>query len=262
MKGNLEHFSGTQVLSLINLARKTGALRVENDGTTQMAFKDGKLIFAATGEADGSLASILARDGRISKAQADKLAQHAAKMGDQHLGLLLIQKGYVKRADIVQSIKRHCLSIVKQFAGWRSGQWEFEADEKPASDRITVPLNLENVIIEIARAQKRDEQLEREIPSLDVRLKFTERQDVKLQELQLSKDEWRVLKFIKPDNSIRMIANSLEMDDNQVRRVVGSLREAGLVDLVAERRGPTLSKEEKEKKADIVGRIINRLKMD
>lgn len=264
MKGKLEHFSGTQILSLVSLAKKTGAIKVNRDGEggASLLFKEGKLVFAATRDADGTLASILARDGRITREQAASLAQHAAKIGDQHLGLLLIQRGYVQRAEIVQSIKRHALVVVKQFAGWRSGDWAFEQGTEPARDRITVPLDLENVIIEIARAQKRDEQLEREIPSLDVRLQFIKREDVKLQDLQLNKDEWRVLKYVKPENSIRMIANTLEMNDNQVRRVVGSLREAGLVELVAERQREKLSAQEKTEKRDMIGRIIRRLNQD
>ena len=87
-----------------------------------------------------------------------------------------------------------------------------------------MPLDLENIIVQIARVQKLDEQLEEEIPSLDIHLKFTDRPQVKMKELQLSKDEWRVINFIKPENTIRMIAKSCNVSDKQIRRVVGSLR--------------------------------------
>lgn len=260
-KGRLEHFSGTQILSLVTLAKKSGGLDVKHDGeAAQLAFKEGKLIFAAQGMADGSLASVLARDGRISEKQAVTLKRHAERTGDKQLGLLLIQKGYVSRADIVQSIKRHCLAVVKHFAAWQEGDWIFDPGEAVGKERITVPLDLENVIIEIARAHKRDEQLELEMPSLDVGLRYNKRPDVNIKDLQLSKDEWSVLKFIKPENSIRMIANSLKMSDSQIRRVVGSLRAAGLVELVAERPREQLTDEEKEKKRDNVWRIIKRVK--
>jgi len=260
-KGRLEHFSGTQILSLVTLAKKSGGLDVNHDEQkAQLAFKDGKLIFAAQGIADGSLSSVLARDGRISERQAETLAKHAERTGDKQLGLLLIQKGYVSRADIVQSIKRHCLAVVKQFAAWQEGDWLFDPGEAIGKERITVPLDLENVIIEIVRAHKHDEQLELEMPSLDVGLRHNKRPDVNIRDLQLSKGEWSVLKYIKPENSIRMIANSLQMNDNQIRRVVGSLRAAGLVELVAERHHVELTPEEKEKKRDNVWRIIKRVK--
>jgi hypothetical protein len=261
MKGNLKDFSPTQILNLVSLARKSGTLGVDRrDGRAALSFKEGKLVFAAVGEADGSLANILARDGRISKDQAQALAKRAQQTGDKQLGLLLIQKGYVTQADIIVSIKKHALAAVNQFANWTDGAFAFDPARLPGDDRITVPLDLENIIVQIARVQKHDEELEEEIPSLDIHLKFTERPNIKKEDLQLSKDEWRVMQFVKPENTIRMIAKSCNMSDKQIRRVIGSLREAGLVELVqVARKKENLSAEEKDKKRMIVGRLIDRL---
>ncbi len=260
MKGNLKDFSGTQILHLVSLARKTGTLGVNRkDGRANLAFREGKLIFAAIGDVDGSLASVLARDGRISGEQASALAKRAQKTGDKQLGLLLIQKGYVTQADIVKSIKKHALAAVNQFATWKEGLFAFDPARLPSDDLITVPLDLENIIIQIARVQKRDEQLEEEIPSLDVKLVFKERPTVNVKDLQLSQDEWRVMNYIKPENTIRMIANKLDMSDRQVRRVIGSLREAGLVELVQARRREKLTEDEKKEKRALVGRLINHI---
>ena len=261
MKGNLRDFSPTQLLSLVSLAKKSGTLEVKvKEGDANLSFKDGKLVYSSMGKSDGSLASILAGAGRISAKQAGSLSEYAAKTSDKQLGLLLIQKGYITQEDIVKSIKRYSLSSINRFANWKEGAFAFDPDGKPDEGRITVPLDLENVIIQIARLQKKDSQLEDEIPSLDIALKFTNRPNVKLSELQLNKDEWRVLNFIKPDNTIRMIANKLNMSDKQIRRVIGSLREAGLVELAhARRRAEKLTEQEKDKKRSNVVRIINRL---
>ncbi len=260
MKGNLKDFSPTQILSLVSLAKKSGSLAVQRrDGQAQLYFREGKLVFAAIGNDDGSLASVLMRAGRISADQAANLAKFAQRSSDKQLGLLLIQKKYVTQDDIVQSIKRHVLGVLNQFASWKEGAFAFDPTRQPDDGRITVPIDLENVIIQIARLQKLDEQLEEEIPSLDIALKFTNRPNVKLSDLQLSKDEWRVLNFIKPENTIRMIANKLNMNDRQIRRVVGSLREAGLVELAHTQRREVLSAEEKKKKRQLVGRLIDHL---
>ncbi|HEC24068.1 MAG TPA: DUF4388 domain-containing protein [Chloroflexi bacterium] len=260
MKGNLKDFSGTQILNLVSLAKRTGTLDVRRNGTqASLSFQDGKLIYAAMDDDDGSLASVLARDGRITREQASVLAKRARKIGDKQLGLLLIQKGYLTRADIIRSIKKHSAAIVKQFASWQEGAFAFDPGRLPGDDRITVPLDLENIIIEIARVQKRDEQLEEEIPSLDVSLRFVDRPTVKLQDLKLSRDEWRVMKYIKPENTIRMIANRLNMSDRQIRRVVGSLREAGLIELVRVRPRERLTPEQRKEKRAIVHRLIDRI---
>jgi DNA-binding NarL/FixJ family response regulator len=187
------------------------------------------------------------------------LARYAARSSDKQLGLLLIEKRYFTQADIIQSIKRHALGAVNQFASWREGTFVFEVDKLAENGRITVPIDLENVIIQIARLQKLDDQLEEEIPSLDVSLKFANRPNVRLADLQLTKDEWRVLNFIKPGNTIRMIATTLGLSDKQIRRVIGSLREAGLVELAQAPRRDTLTAEERQKKRQLVGRLIQHL---
>ena len=61
LKGNPRDFSTTQLLNLINLARKTGTLTIEGNGATaRMSFREGKLIYALEGqERQNHLAGIL-----------------------------------------------------------------------------------------------------------------------------------------------------------------------------------------------------------
>jgi transcription initiation factor IIE alpha subunit len=56
-----------------------------------------------------------------------------------------------------------------------------------------------------------------------------------------------------------MIANSLSMNEKQIRRVIGSLREAGLVELMQARQREQLSPDERRQKRALVGRLINHL---
>lgn len=259
MKGNLRDFGPTQILNLVTLGKKTGTLSINRKGEkADLSFKGGKLVYAAINDADGSLVSVLQRAGRLDEKQGASLMAHAKKHGDKQLGLLLIQKGYVSRADIVKYIKRHALSSINEFAKWQEGNFAFQQNQLPGEDRIMVPLDLENIIIQIVRMQKRDKDLEEEIPSLDVGVRYTDRSRTKKPDLKLSKEEWAVLKLVaKPGNTVRMIANSLEMDDRHARRVVASLREAGLIEIVAlERPKEKLSSEERTEKRALIGRLI------
>jgi hypothetical protein len=63
-------------------------------------------------------------------------------------------------------------------------------------------------------------------------LKFTERPDAKLRDINLTVEEWRVISFINPRNSIRQIAKANSMGDFKIRRIVYGLLSAGLVELV------------------------------
>jgi hypothetical protein len=232
LKGNLKDFSTTQLLNLISLAKKSGMLRVErSDQVASLSFRDGKLVFASLGDGDGSLASVLAKANKLTKEQAKAINERAKMTSDKELGLLLINAGYVTQADIVRSIKQHVLDVVYKLFTWSEGAFQFEADKMPPDNRIAVPIDLENLIIEGARRIKEKERLREELPNLDMALKFPDRPS-NLGKVNLSVEEWKVVSFIKPTNTIRQIAKANNMSDDQIRRIVYSLREAGLVELM------------------------------
>ena len=68
LKGNLKDFTITQLLNLVNLARKTGTLVIEGAGDiARLVFREGKLAYAQYSQEDNALASILQRNNKISQ---------------------------------------------------------------------------------------------------------------------------------------------------------------------------------------------------
>jgi len=267
LKGNLRDFTITQLLNLINLARKTGTLIVE--GPNEMArvtFREGKLAYAQIGQEDNSLASVLQRNNKISVAQHRVLKSRASQMGDKELGLLLINAGYVSQDDIINSLQLYTVSIIRRLYTWVEGFFRFENDILPPEEKISVRIDLENLIIEGSRQLREWEHLQEEIPSLEMALKFTDRPGGNLPNIYLSVEEWRVVSYINPKNSIRQIARATKMNDLEIRRVVYSLLQAGLVEIirpegmpvsVTNRAYPTANKEEQK---SLVNRLISRIR--
>lgn len=233
LKGNLRDFSTTQLLNLINLARKTGTLSIETSNeAARLAFREGRLISAGMGEQSSSLATILQQTGKISAEQSRAIQRGAGKTSDKELGLMLINAGWVSQNDIIQGVRRYILDIVYRLFTWSEGFFRFEANVLPPPDRITVPINLESVIMEGSRRLKEWERLQDELPNLEMALKFTDRPDARLRNINLTVEEWRVVSFINPRNSIRQIAKANGLSDFQIRRIVYGMLQAGLVDLV------------------------------
>ncbi len=232
LKGNLRDFSTTQLLNLINLARKTGTLTIQNSKKAEMAFREGKLIFATLDQTSSSLTSILRRAGKLTEEQARVIQQSSGKTSDKELGLQLIQAGLVTQNDIIQSVRQHILDIVYRLFTWGEGLFRFDANVLPPPERIVVPINLESVIMEGSRRLKEWERLQDELPDLDMALKFTDRPDARLRNINLAVEEWRVVSFINPRNTIRQIAKANNLSDFHIRRIVYGMMQAGLVELV------------------------------
>ncbi len=265
LKGNLRDFTITQLLNLVNLAKKTGTLVVEGPGEiARVSFREGKLAYAMLGQEDNSLASVLQRNNKISSAQYRILKERASRMSDKELGLLLINAGYVSQDDILSSLQQYSTGVVRRLFSWMEGFFRFEQDSLPPFDRISVRLDLENLIIEGSRQMREWEQLQEEIPSLDMALKFTDRPGTNLRNINLSVEEWRVVSYVNPKNSIRQIARTTKMNDHEIRRVVYSLLQAGLVEIIRMGGSPLPTrmfptKNQAEQKS-LVTRLIERIR--
>jgi hypothetical protein len=70
------------------------------------------------------------------------------------------------------------------------------------------------------------------LPDLEMALKFTDHPDAKLRNISLSPEEWKIISYVKPTNSIRQIAKVHGMNDFQIRKTVYGMLQAGLVELI------------------------------
>lgn len=253
LKGELRDFSTTQLLNLINLAGKTGTLTIFQAKKTgvleevngkkrerievgperaKLSFRTGKLIFAAMNGQDGNLVSVLNKAGKLTDDQARIIRERAKNTADKALALLLINANYVSQNDVVNSVQQHILDVVYNLMSWNEEPFRFDDDMLPDKDRIQVPIDLENVIIEGSRRIKEIEELNQHLPNLDMALRFPDNPKEKFKGIHLSVEEWRVVSFVNPKNSIRQIAKANNMSEIEIRRVVYGLEQAGLVELV------------------------------
>ncbi len=265
-RGNLRDFTITQLLNVINLAGKTGTLIVEGPNeTAKVSFRDGKLAYAQIGDEDSHLASILYKANKLTSGQYRAIQQRAANLSDKELGLMLVNAGYLSQDEILLHLQQYFTDVVRRLFTWVEGFFQFDSEMLPPEDRIHVRLNLENLIIEGSRQLRELEQLQDEIPSLDMALKFKDRPGANLRSLNLSVEEWRVISYVNPRNTLRQIAAAVKMNELEIRRIVYGLLQAGLVELVrpehlpapAVRMFPTDNKEEQR---SLVNRLINRIR--
>ncbi|HUN22829.1 MAG TPA: DUF4388 domain-containing protein [Anaerolineales bacterium] len=267
LQGNLRDFSIFQLLNLINLTRKTGTLNLRNNQEQScLIFKEGKLIYAEIDSEGGALPRVLFKGGKLTKQQASALAARANKINDQELALLLVNARYVTQSDIQECIRKHGLEIISRLFSWNGGQFEFIANQMARDGFVQVPVELDAVIMEGTRRQKETERLKEELPDLDnTALQFTDRPDTRLRGVNLSVDEWKVVSFVNQRNSIRQIARANNMDDLRIRKIVYSLLQAGLIQIVPLAINNTVARQpvkpvDKAQKRGLVNRIIDRIR--
>jgi hypothetical protein len=236
LRGNLRDVGLNQLLNLIYLAHKTGALTIQRDGggtAARLYFKEGKLIQAAMDGQAARLTDVMVQVGKLTPDQAKAVRARSKVDTDKELGLLMIQSNVLNQNDIIQGVKNYLLESVYTLFTWHTGTFRFDPNVLPPEERITVAVSLDHLIIEGSRRVQEWEHLRDELPDLDVPLKFADRPDVNIRNINLSVEQWKVISFINSRNTICQIASFLKMDEFQIRRIIYGLQTAGLVDVIA-----------------------------
>jgi len=85
LRGRLSQVSFPQIMSYLEVAKRTGVLSMVNAGIHKsIYFKEGKVVFAASSVTQDRLGEVLLRGGRISADEYLRLASHIR--GGQRLG--------------------------------------------------------------------------------------------------------------------------------------------------------------------------------
>lgn len=267
LKGNLKDFSITQLLNLINLAKKTGALYIDGENEiARLFFRSGKLCYVQIGQQQASILRLLLNAKVISQAQYGLLSERTKSLNEKEVGLFLVNSGYMDQEDIFRVLEDQITELMRTLFTWGEGVFHFEQSELPPEDKIPVRIDLESIIIEGARKLQELEDLKAEIPSLEMCLKFAERPEMSIQKVKLSPEEWRVISYVNPKNTIHQIASTLKMNELEIRRIVYALLQAGLVEMIrpdgmpvalnGKTIVPILHKEQKS----LVNRLIERIR--
>ena len=97
-------------------------------------------------------------------------------------------------------------------------------------------------------------------------LDFVERPGANIRDVNLNVEEWKVVSYVNPKNTITQIAKANVMSELEIRRVVYGLLQAGLVEIVRPDGMPLPAQVKQikpidiEQKESLVNRLIQRIR--
>ena len=267
LKGNLKDFSFIQLLNLVNLANKSGALYVERPGeSARVLFHNGKLEYFESSNEKPELLRSLKDQKLITAYQHTLLKERLEGFSDREAGIYLVNAGYATLDQVTTALEEDYAKKFRALFDWDEGLFRFEAGELLPENKIPVHLNLENLIVEGARELQEIEELKAEIPSLDMAIKFTDRPGTDIRNICFSPTEWQVISYVNPRNTIQQIATATKLDEIEIRRVVFTLLQAGLVEIIRPGGvplaipGKNLPVKNPEENRSLVKRLIDRIR--
>jgi cytochrome c-type biogenesis protein CcmH/NrfG len=237
IEGPLKELGIHDVFQLLDLSRKTGALRVtselrHNQGT--IYFEDGTIIFAEIRSNPHPLGGLLMRTGKITEADLERARDMQQRQGDKRrLGEILVSLGAITQREVERQVRFQIEEVVFEVMSWNEGYFSF--NEGPISEvptEILVRIPVEALLMEGARRIDEWSRIEGRIPHLGVVASLAPPPPDGGGELDLLPPEWEVLALIDDRRDIRALASELGRSDFDVAKTLFGLESAGVIVLV------------------------------
>ena len=233
IEGPLRELGIHDVFQLLDLSRKTGALRVtselrHNAGTIN--FEEGVIVFATIRTNPHPLGGMLIRTGKITEADLERARDMQQRQGDKRrLGEILVSLGAITARELQRQVRFQIEEVAFEIMSWQEGYFSFsegELTDTPADALVRIPV--EALMMEGARRIDEWSRIEKRIPHLGVVPTLapaaTEGGD-----LDLLPAEWEVLALIDGQRDVRGVAGELGRSDFDIAKTMFGLESAGVI---------------------------------
>src|SRR3954453_19875601 len=129
LEGPLKEFHIQDVFQLLDLGRKTGALRVTSELRQTSAsgtFDRGGGVAASMGKNPKRFGARLVRLGKISAKDLDRALAQQEKGDSRRLGDILVGDGAINRGELDRQLKGQIADSFLELLGWTEGHFRFE----------------------------------------------------------------------------------------------------------------------------------------
>lgn len=244
IEGPLRELSIHDVFQLLDLAQKTGVLRVtselrQNGGTVY--FDQGAVVAAEIQSNPHPLGSLLLRAGKVSESDLAR-ARDMQDAGDtRRLGEILVLIGAITRKELERQVRAQVEEVIFELMGWSEGYFSFmetPLEQVPAQATARIPTGA--LMMESARRIDEWSRIESRIPHLGVVPRLVLHDGAEAGPMDLRPGEWEVLAAVDGTRDVRGLADVVGKSEFDVARTLYGLASTGVVAL-DDPRAPALS---------------------
>lgn len=254
LQGKIERFTLPEIFQLVSTGRKTGTLGIQRDDDIVMVyFRNGAIIYGYGPRKTSHIGRMLVDMGRITIAQLDDAIaeQTAQATSGKRLGEILIGRGHIDRADLVEAVQRQVEELIYSLMAWDRGSFKFYENQFPTDEEITVRLSTENVVLEGIRRLDELNRIKDCLPDFSTVYGLAPAEAGQVRTLSLTQDEWNVLALVDGRRSINDITAISTLAPHMTLQVIASLQLAGLI-----RPAPQADPDKLEAMVDRLSRLI------
>jgi hypothetical protein len=220
LEGSLTRFEVPDVLTFLNMGRRTGVLVMERPlQETKFFFRDGNPVFANTTKTALRLGSMLVRLGKVPQDRMDRVLARQRAAGHR-IGQILLSERILKEEELASFLKVQVSEVIFDTFEWRDGTFMFFDSVPPPITAVTLQMQLQNLIMEGVRRIDERGRLSEVFPDLEAVPEVLANPERVKHSVTLTQEEWQVFFLIDGRRSLsevcRLAGNPDELATLQV----------------------------------------------
>jgi len=237
IEGALQDVSLADICQLLGMGRKTGCLSLtDRSNFGYIYFKQGRVIHASVLNRADRLGELLVRNHVITRKDLSTAMERQAMEKGKRLGELLVELEALSEEDLQRYIQMQIEEAVYHLFTWNQGSFHFDTDQAPDEEGIfLVNVPPEALLMEGARRVDEWSLVEKKIPSFDVVFQLDQHPDESDDDVELTKDQKKVLPFIDGVRTVDEIMNEAGLVEFETGKALYGLIQAGFVSRAGER---------------------------
>lgn len=220
LEGQLDRFHVPDLLTFLDMARRTGVLVMERpEQETKLFFREGRPVFATSSKPDLRLGTMLVRQRKLASDTVERLLVQQ-RSGGLRMGQALIAERLMTEAELATILKVQVSEVIFETFEWSGGVFSFWDRVPPPASAVTLEMDIQNLIMEgVRRIDERGRISEVFTDLTHIVEAVTNPERVK-QSVTLTPEEWKVFFLVDGRRTLseicRLSGNPDEMSTLEV----------------------------------------------
>jgi len=246
-RGELSELDPGRLFHAIATHKLDGELTVTlEDARFDIFFTAGVPKLAQSSRKEDRMLEMLRRQGRLTADQVDECV-HDITTGGRRAGAVLLDRGWMKSAELIPTVRRHLEDVVFAVFALVEGRFEFDAEQDPPEEIVYLDRRPAALVLEGVRRKYTPDRIMQLTGSNDVApIKVPDGDEGALAGADLSGRDWRIIDSMDGRQTISELAESLDARPHDVWTLAWALTCLGLISLQRSDRKEPASEESDE----------------
>jgi len=227
IRGEIETSSVPELLRSLLGSGETGILTLRRgDATKSIFIQQGRIVYAASNNADERLGESLVIRGKITARQfleASKMIRPGRRLGG-----ILVEMDALDSEDLMPSVEQQVHDILMELFDWTHGEYELVIKDMDPDQVLSLQISTENLILEGIRRSRSFSQVIRGIGDIDAVLVPTGTTEVRYK-LDLTAEEQEVLSHVNGLATVEQICDVSYLSNFETCRILWALKVLGVI---------------------------------